>query len=259
MSAHFANLPEPDATAYKVARPFASATFDGIWDQEFLGAVADDVDGFHDWDGEKQFHGSRAKRWCSTWEKLPDSVASLIQYSSQPHFLKWLEELTGEQKLMPDPYLNGGGIHSIDTGGFLKMHADFNWHETLGLYRRINMLVYLNRGWQESWGGDLQLASRDAEGALTVEKSILPHFNTTVIFTTDDQSFHGHPVPITAPDGRVRNSIALYYYSVVEPAGSAAERRVNTDYRNMDGRESRSRGLLKRMKNRLMSLIAGSR
>lgn len=252
-------LPEPDPAGYRHARPFPSAVIADMWEAGFLGKVADEVDRFSDWDGVKQFHGSQAKRWCSTWEKLPDTVAAMIQYSSRPAFLKWLETVTGEPKLMPDPYLHGGGIHSIDSGGFLKMHADFNWHEELGLYRRINVLVYLNRDWQPEWGGDLRLASQDETGALTVEQTVFPHFNTTVVFTTDDKSFHGHPDPIAAPTGRVRNSIALYYYSPVKPAGSAAIKRLSTDYRNMDGRESASRGMLKRLRSGLARLTDGSR
>ena len=242
-------LPEPSTLGYARARPFGSAVLGGLWDAGFLGRVADEVEAFGDWDGIKQFHGSQAKRWCDTWEKLPPAVTALIQHASQPRFLRWLEAATGEPKLMPDPYLQGGGIHSIDAGGFLKMHADFNWHEALGLYRRINVLVYLNRDWDESWGGDLRLASVDATGALTVEKVVFPHFNTTVLFTTDDQSFHGHPDPIAAPPGRRRNSIALYYYSPVEPKGSAAVKRTNTDYRTMDGAQSGGkRGLAARLR-----------
>ena len=34
-----------------------------------------------------------------------------------------------------------------------------------------------------------------------------------VVFLTTDFSFHGHPHPLTAPEGRVRRSIALYYYT----------------------------------------------
>jgi len=42
------------------------------------------------------------------------------------------------------------------------------------------------------------------------------------IFTTTDTSFHGHPEPLTCPEGRTRKSIALYYYSKDRPAGQGA-------------------------------------
>ena len=53
--------------------------------------------------------------------------------------LKFLEGLTGITGLIPDPYFEGGGLHQIEPGGYLKVHADFNWHKTLRLDRRINL------------------------------------------------------------------------------------------------------------------------
>ena len=54
--------------------------------------------------------------------------------------LEFLETLTGIDGLVPDPYFAGGGLHQIVRGGFLKVHADFNWHPKLRLDRRLNML-----------------------------------------------------------------------------------------------------------------------
>jgi hypothetical protein len=47
---------------------------------------------------------------------------------------------------------------------------------------------------------------------------ILPLFNRTVIFSTTDTSFHGHPHPLTSPPGVTRKSISLYYYTAGRPA-----------------------------------------
>ncbi len=143
--------------------------------------------------------------------------------------------MTGEKGLVPDPYLNGAGIHSTGPGGFLKMHADFNWHKQLRLYRRLNLLIYLNRDWDEKWGGNLDLAYGTDDGELDVQKSVYPHFNTTVLFTTDDTSFHGQPEAMDLPAGITRNSIALYYYVAEKPATLGDEKRVGTDYRKLSG------------------------
>ena len=55
------------------------------------------------------------------------------------------------------------GIHEIKKGGFLKIHADFNFHPKLKLSRRINMLIYLNKEWKEDYGGHLELWDRKME------------------------------------------------------------------------------------------------
>ena len=133
---------------------------------------------------------------------------------------------------MPDPHFRGGGIHSIRKGGYLKIHADYNWHKDLQLYRRINLLLYLNVEWKPSWRGDLELWRRDLKHC---SKIIQPLFNTMVVFTTDDKSFHGHPHPLQSPESVTRNSLALYYYSAKKPRKNFSFSRISTDYRPTSG------------------------
>ena len=45
----------------------------------------------------------------------------------------------------------------LSKNGFLNIHADFNKHPTLDLDRRLNVLIYLNKNWKESYGGNLEL------------------------------------------------------------------------------------------------------
>ena len=110
--------------------------------------------------------------------------------------------LTGNRGLIPDPYFGGGGLHQIESGGFLKIHTDFNVHPKLKLDRRVNMLVYLNHDWRDEWGGHLELWN----AAMTERRQkIAPLFNRTVVFSTTDSSFHGHPHPLATPSGITRN------------------------------------------------------
>jgi hypothetical protein len=48
---------------------------------------------------------------------------------------------------------------------------------------------------------------------MTRVAAIAPVFNRCVIFSTTAESLHGHPVPLAAPAGTERMSIALYYYT----------------------------------------------
>lgn len=103
------------------------------------------------------------------------------------------------------------------------MHVDFNYQAELRLYRRLNLLLYLNRDWKPEWKGQLLLGDG--------KKSIEPAHNTMVIFTTDDESYHGHPEPLECPEDVRRDSIALYFYSAIEPKRGYAGQRLNTTYR----------------------------
>jgi len=113
------------------------------------------------------------------------------------------------------------------------MHADFNWHGKLRLYRQTNILIYLNSNLKKSWGGDLQLAKKFINTAF---KRIYPNINTMVIFTTDENSMHGHPDELHCPKNKSRKSIALYFYSPIKPSsGFFMGKRGSTDYRKLDG------------------------
>lgn len=226
------NYPEPAAGAYVSNTPFPHAVLSGGWNPDLITACKREIAGMARWDGEKDFFGARKKRFCANLDVLPQAVTRVIREANSPAFLCWLTLLTGEKALLPDPYLTGGGVHQISAGGFLKVHADFNWNEQIQLYRRLNLLLYLNPDWDSAWGGALELWNGDMTAcAATVQ----PQANTMVVFTTDDRSFHGHPRPLACPVDITRDSIALYYYSSIRPTSNFDARRVGTDYRPVDG------------------------
>jgi hypothetical protein len=75
--------------------------------------------------------------------------------------------------------------------------------------------VYLNKEWQEEYGGHLQLWDREMR---LCQAKVLPVFNRVMIFGTTDFTYHGHPDPLQCPDGITRKSLALYYFSNGRPA-----------------------------------------
>ena len=145
---------------------------------------------------------------------LPDecdaAARQLFQFFNSRPMLEFLEGLTAIQGLIPDAYFTGGGFHETGRGGKLGIHADFRVNEQLHLHRRLNVIIYLNEQWEDSYGGSLELWNRDMSARC---KAVAPLFNRCVIFNTDATSYHGHPDPLTTPDGVLRRSIALYYYT----------------------------------------------
>jgi hypothetical protein len=130
-------------------------------------------------------------------------------FNSLP-FIQLVERITGIKGLIPDPYFVGGGFHETRTGGHLSMHADFNHHKPMDLERRVNVLIYLNEGWEDGYGGELELW----EGEMKERRQrIVPLAGRCVMFNTTGDSWHGHPDPVAHPDGTPRRSIALYYYT----------------------------------------------
>jgi acetolactate synthase-1/2/3 large subunit len=121
-------------------------------------------------------------------------------------FCKFLEDVSGVPNLMPDPHFTGGLLNDIDQGGYISGHLDFNFSGTLKLYRRMNVLVYLNKDWTDKDEGRLQFWDKDG---FRRASEVSPDFNTAAIFMVHDQNFHGLPQPV----GKRRRTLNLYYYS----------------------------------------------
>jgi len=201
------------AESYRSAQPFAHVVFDEFLETRVISAAVAEFPRPQEieWDLFTDA-GNTLKLATHDEQRMGPFTRQLIAQLNGGPFLRFLETLTGIQGLVPDPYLLGGGLHRIERGGFLRVHADFNFHPELRLDRRLNLLLYLNEAWQEDWGGHLELWDREK-----CRKSILPVANRCVIFSTTDDALHGHPTPLNCPPGEARKSIALYYYTNGRP------------------------------------------
>ena len=214
------------AQAYRSAAPYPHIMIENFIRDEYIDAVLEEFPTpgediqwrelrSEDDDGEVVQAG---KQGMPRIERLGPTIRELLYEMNSGSFLRFLEKLTGIEHLLADPMLFGGGLHQVLPGGVLGVHADFTRHRLYDIDRRLNVLLYLNRDWDDSYGGELELWSRDMSRC---ERRIRPLAGRCVIFSTTDQSFHGHPQPLSCPPERTRKSMALYYYTHGRPAGEA--------------------------------------
>jgi Rps23 Pro-64 3,4-dihydroxylase Tpa1-like proline 4-hydroxylase len=194
--------------------PFPYTYFDNFFNEEMLEQVLAEFPDLKNKPAIKYNDADQVKLASNNEDRFGELTKSLMHFLNSSTFLNFLSALTGIKNLIPDPYFLGGGHHQILPGGFLKIHADFNKHPDNKLDRRLNVLIYLNKDWDESYGGHFQLWDREMQGC---KAKILPLFNRLAMFSTDDFSYHGHPDPLTCPPDRSRRSIALYYYTNGRP------------------------------------------
>ena len=143
-----------------------------------------------------------------------NKVQDYLKYLNSEIFINFLTEMTGINNLVPDNEYIGGGLHMIPKGGRLGVHIDFTKHQNMpDLWRRCNVLLYLNKGWKNEWNGHLELWDNPRKKGGKCVKKIKPLFNRLVIFGTLRSSWHGHPENLKCPDNRMRCSLATYYYS----------------------------------------------
>ena len=212
---------EKEINEYSQAQPFPHIVIDNFLPPSLLNGVIDDFQNYNNWgwDNSDYSKDHQVKKFFSPWNNdgdttLPINTKLILNYFNSPDVISMLEKLTGIKGLIADPTLLGGGMHKIESGGKLSIHADSRKHTINGDYRRINLLIYLNKDWNKEWGGSLQLWDKDMT---TMVQDIQPIFNRVVIFNTGADTYHGHPHPLNTPNGMSRISLALYYYTKENP------------------------------------------
>lgn len=199
---------------YASAQPFPHAVIDDLLPDWVIDEVLAEFPA-PDSDGWRRYGGStEVKLELTRPEQFGPFTRHVLTQFNSAEFVEFLEALTCIGGIVPDPHFEGGGLHQIERGGYLSVHADFNQHPRLNLDRRLNVLLYLNRDWREEYGGHLELWDRDMSRSV---QRILPVANRCVIFATTSFSYHGHPDPLECPEGMTRKSMAFYYYTNGRP------------------------------------------
>ncbi|MGH2726971.1 MAG: 2OG-Fe(II) oxygenase [Actinomycetota bacterium] len=203
------------APAFAAAQPYPHTVIDELFPPELLEQVIAEFPKPEDIPWEVYTEEGNAQKLTTGDERLMGpNTQRLLMWLNSRTIADFLEVLTGIKGLVGDPHLWGGGLHQIERGGFLNVHADFNVHPRLHLDRRINLLLYLNHDWRDEYAGHLELWDSEMTRCVT---RIAPEFNRCVIFSTGYKQFHGHPDALACPLGMTRRSVAMYYYSKGRP------------------------------------------
>jgi len=157
----------------------------------------------------------RRKAQLQDLRLFPEPLKRLSDALHSPEWLATVAQFSGIPEIQVDNRLMGGGIHQTRRGGRLDVHADFNYLPDVEMFRRLNLLLYLNPRWEDSWGGELELWNRDMTRCV---HSIKPVLGRCVIFATSVDSYHG-TTRIRCPKDVTRKSFAVYYYSFAPPPG----------------------------------------
>jgi hypothetical protein len=156
---------------------------------------------------------------------LGDAYGLADDLFQSPEFSSFMSDLTGIRDLLYDRMYVGGGTHENRPGQELDPHVDFNYHPVEGWHRRLNLIVYLNREWDEEWGGSIEFHEdpwRPPEQNRI--RRVVPLANRAIVFETSERSWHGFEVirqPANHPPIS-RKSLAIYMYTKDRPPAETA-------------------------------------
>jgi hypothetical protein len=192
------------------AQPFPHLTLDGAFHPDLLELVQEEFELAPEttWQVMRSTHeATHRSKPCPVLGTATQLYFGIVNSGS---FVRFLSDVSGVGHLLPDPEFYGGGMHETRNGGIFDIHRDFEHHARGGLVNEMVFLTYLNRDWQPSNGGALELWD---SATMRAARIIPVQFGCSVLLKHGPDSFHGHRVPWNHPRGVPRRSLASYYYS----------------------------------------------
>tara|TARA_A100001015_G_scaffold293685_1_gene370583 strand:- start:194 stop:1045 length:852 start_codon:yes stop_codon:yes gene_type:complete len=208
----YAKLAYDNNKIYTDNEPFPHIVLDEFLPQSIADTLANEYPTIDNQNTEFKFHSheNASRHFLDDARYFSRNFKLFSSALSSRSFLLFLEVLTGNKSLIPDPYYIGGGAMMTEKGGFLNIHVDFNWHQRLQAWRRCNILFYFTKDWKKEYKGNLELWTTDGKSKV---KEIEPLFNRVVIFDTTNESYHGQPTKINTPENICRNVFSAFYYA----------------------------------------------
>jgi Rps23 Pro-64 3,4-dihydroxylase Tpa1-like proline 4-hydroxylase len=206
--------------SFESAVPFRHVQIDNFLKPEICEGLLSDFPSFDKEKAKNELGYVGGKAVTENVSSVSSFYAKFYEYINSKPFLQIMSDLTGVQDLFADETLFGGGTHENLDGQYLDAHIDFNIDERRMLHRRLNLLIYLNKEWDQAWGGSIELHSNPRIPETNEIKGFVPLFNRAVIFETNEYSWHGFPV-IRLPQDKKhlsRKSFSIYLYTKDRPA-----------------------------------------
>lgn len=217
------NLPGADTVAqsYRGAEPYPHLVIDNFFDDDVLEQISKEIVG-EKVNFNKVFTDAyQRNKTISTGDAVPPLINVIASKFAASAMLRYLERVTGLNRLIPDPHYNSdyGYYHIVGAGGVLGSHVDHSRHNTLHIPHVLNLVIYLSKDWDEKDGGALCLYD---ETGTHVVKRVPCRYNRAIIFACTPTAYHGVD-PVVESSSRRRHSLYFAYYTVDATGPGAGE------------------------------------
>jgi SAM-dependent methyltransferase len=192
----------------QISKPYEHIIIKDMFNYKTMDNVCDSIGNIDSdfWNDSKIFFNNYTKKKeINDYRKFPKSLEKIFEYLISESFVKKLEKLTNIDNLIIDNKIYGGGLVISPPGAHLQKHTDFNFNTDIQLYRSVNLILYLNKEWEDVDGGNLELYDDNNN-----KYSINPIKNTIFIFKSNNNTPHGFS-KITS--NKCRKSLNIWYYT----------------------------------------------
>lgn len=196
--------------AFKNTKPFPHIILDNFLDKNFflnLNTNSFSIEKYRNDHSDTFFERNKSN---TRNVDLSDEIKKLVEELNSDSFVKNLKKLTGMDELFQTSVGNTAlsNYHEMYESGFVGTHVDHSSEPKTGYPHVLNILIYLTKGWDKSWGGSTILANKTGK---KIEKIVDYIPNRAVIFLHTPFSFHG--VQELKGNLKKRSSVYVDYYS----------------------------------------------
>lgn len=195
-----------------LASPYTVRVIDNAFEESLVRAADVSWPGL-DWEWWHVYRDKDASKYASrSVQSAPTACLKLLHKMSEYPVHETLGNIQSAG-IFPDFSFYGGGLHALTPGGYLRRHVDALDHPQHPWQRAVNLILYVNEGWKEEWGGAFEIY-RGTELAHLIE----PKFNRLVVFCPNDEAWHG--VQQVSQDAKqFRRSLATFFWRKGESRG----------------------------------------
>lgn len=222
------------------ASPFEHVVIDNFLDENYANELyelfPESFDGWYKYENPIEFKFTYDNIDC-----LDEKMKNFFYYLSCDKLIDVFRKITNINDLTYDEYLHGAGLHCHPRYGKLNVHLDYEKHPFSGKERRLNVIYFLSKNWENEWNGHNELWDKEAKSCIKKTDII---FNRAIIFKTNDISWHGLSETILCPENKYRKSLAFYYLSPLTSIKNEHKYRKKAKYIITDEKNKNNEGLL---------------
>ena len=195
---------------FKQAKPFPHIILDNFLDESFFQNLVVENINLNKKEGSSFNTDIETNKWTSKNVELSENISRIVDTLYTSKFIGELAKLSGIKDLFSTNSGNTAlaNYHEMYESGFLGTHVDHSSEPDTGLPHVLNIILYLTKNWNLSWGGSTVLANKNGR---QIEKTIDFIPNRAVIFLHSPFTFHG--VSKIKNNLLKRSTIYVDYYS----------------------------------------------
>lgn len=188
-----------DPDEYQNTKPFPYMKQDNFLDEKFAYLLQKEILNIPSSEWDRYNNPFEQKYTLRDKFNFPQNLKLLFDELQSEDFISKLSNICG-YKLLLDDTRNFWGVHKYDSGDKLDIHTDAGLHPKNKLKKQVTLGIYLSNNWKKEYGCELEIWKGDKNSISEKIDSIEPLFNRLILFTCNDYSWHGNPIPVNSLD-----------------------------------------------------------